>query len=250
VATGVTQALFLPGVPEAYVRNRLEQADGDEIGSGKFAHPESSAALAANAFGWFIDRPIMLPPLPSAEAAGQAERIEIEFCARFPWSGGKHPWLDAALISATHLIGIESKRFEPFRDAKAGSFSAAYNRPVWGDHMQRYGAVRDALRLGVLRYRHLDAAQLVKHAFGLVTEGRRIGRKPMLFYLFAEPTARGARPIATDDRKRHRDEITDFAARVAGDEVSFGSAGYREWLRGATGSAADHAAALIARFNP
>jgi hypothetical protein len=99
-------------------------------------------------------------------------------------------------------------------------------------------------------YRHLDATQLVKHAYGLVTEGRRIGRKPMLFYLFAEPMARGDQTIAADDHKRHRDEITNFAARVAGDEVSFGSASYREWLRGAVGSAANHAAALIARFNP
>jgi hypothetical protein len=242
VATGMEQPLFLPGVPEAYVLERLRQAGGDEIGSGKFAHPESSAALAANAFGWFHDRPTMLPPLPGAEAAGPAERIEIEYCARFPWAGGKHPWLDAALISATHLIGIESKRFEPFRDAKLVSFSAAYDRHVWGDHMQRYGAV--------LRYHHLDAAQLVKHAYGLVTEGRRIGRKPMLFYLFAEPPARGDLLITAGDRKRHRDEISDFAARVAGDGVVFGSASYLEWLRGATGSAADHAAALIARFNP
>jgi hypothetical protein len=72
----------------------------------------------------------------------------------------------------------------------------------------------------------------------------------MLFYLFAEPTARGDRSIGTDDRKRHRDEINDFAARVAGDEVSFGSASYCEWLRGATGTAADHATAFLARFNP
>jgi hypothetical protein len=241
---------FLPGVAEAYVRRRLEQAGGDEIGSGKFANPESSAALAANAFGWFIERPAMLPPLPGAEATGRAERIEIEYCARLPWVGGRHPWLDAAVISATHLIGIESKRFEPFRDTKAASFSAAYDQPVWGDRMERYSAVRDALRSGALLYRHLDATQLVKHAYGLVTEGRRIGRKPMLFYLFAEPTARGDRSIGADDRKRHRDEITDFTARVAGDEVSFGSASYCEWLRGATGSAADHATALLARFNP
>jgi hypothetical protein len=250
MVTGMGQPLFLPGVPEAYVRERLQQAGGDEIGSGKFANPESSAALAANAFGWFHDRPTMLPPLPGAEAAGPTELIEIEYCARFPWAGGKHPWLDAAVISATHLIGIESKRFEPFRDAKRVSFSAAFDQPVWGDHMQGYRKVRDDLQSGVLRYHHLDAAQLVKHAYGLVTRGRRIGRKPMLFYLFAEPTARGDLPITADDCKRHRDEISDFAARVAGDEVSFGSASYREWLRGATGTAADHAAALIARFNP
>jgi hypothetical protein len=149
-------SLFLPGVAAAYVRRRLEQAGGNEIGSGKFAHPESSAALAANTFGWFIDRQTMLPPLPGAEFTGQAEQIEIEYCARLPWVGGRHPWLDAAVISATHLIGIESKRFEPFRDAKAASFSAAYDQPVWGDRMERYSAVRDALRLGVLRYRHLS----------------------------------------------------------------------------------------------
>src|SRR5262245_49687207 len=40
--------LFLPGVPEFYVRQRLSVAGGNEIGSGKFAHPESSAALAVN----------------------------------------------------------------------------------------------------------------------------------------------------------------------------------------------------------
>jgi hypothetical protein len=241
---------FLPGVPEAYIRDRLERAGGDEIGSGKFASPESSAALATNAFGWFVERPAMLPPLPGCQAIWPVERIEIEFCARFPWSGGRHPWLDVALLSETDLIGIECKRFEPFRDAKAARFSVAYDRPVWGDCMQRFGAVRDALRSGELRYRHLDAAQLVKHAYGLVTEGRRFQRKPTLFYMFAEPTTRGGRTISADDFRRHRDEIADFAMRVAGDEVSFGSASYREWLRGAVGPAADHAAALIACFNP
>jgi hypothetical protein len=246
----MTETLFLPGVAEAYVRSRLEQAGGNEIDSGKFAHPESSAALAANAFGWFVDRPDLLPTLPGAEEAGQAERIEIEYCARFPWAGGRHPWLDAAVISGTHLIGIESKRFEPFRDAKSVSLSDAYDRPVWGDRMERYGAVRDALRSGALWYRHLDAAQLVKHAYGLVTEGRRIGRKPMLFYLFAEPMVRGERQITSDDRKRHRDEVGDFGARIVGDEVPFRSASYREWLGGAGDLAADHAARLIARFSP
>ncbi|MDB5393229.1 MAG: hypothetical protein JWM91_735 [Rhodospirillales bacterium] len=183
----------------------------------------------------------MLPTPPGTEATGKAEQIEIEYCARFPWAGGRHPWLDAAVISATHLIGIESKGFEPLRDPKAASFSAAMTGPYgvigWRDTAQSL----DALRLGVLRYRHLDAAQLVKHAYGLVTEGRRIGRKPMLFYLFAASTTQGCRPIAADDRKRHRDEIADFAVRVAGDEVSFRAGSYREWLRGATGSAAEHA---------
>ncbi len=241
--------LFLPGVPEEHILERLLQAGGDEIGSGKFDSPDSSAALAANALGWFINRPALLPPFPGP-ATGPAESVEIEYCARFPWKGGSHPWLNAAVITATHLVGIESKRFEPFRDRKAASFSEAYDRPVWGPRMQRHGLVRDALRSGALRPRHLDAAQLVKHAYGLVTDARRIGRTPMLVYLFAEPPAHAGHPIAPDDHRRHRDEVADFAARVAGDEVLFASSTYREWLRGASGPAAVHAAAVIDRFDP
>ena len=54
----MTEDPFLPGVPVAHIRARLAAAGGDEIRSGKFAHPESSAALAVNAFGWFIERPM------------------------------------------------------------------------------------------------------------------------------------------------------------------------------------------------
>ncbi|WP_137179235.1 PGN_0703 family putative restriction endonuclease [Roseomonas sp. AR75] len=241
---------FLPGVSEAYVRERLNQAGGDELGSGKFSHPESSAALAANALGWFVGHPTLLPPLPDTEAAGAAERIELEYCARFPWTGGTHPWLDAAIITATHLIGVESKRFEPFRDAKKSTFSSAYDRPVWGDRMGRYGIVRVALQSRALRYVHLDGAQLIKHAYGLVTEGRRLRRQPVLFYLYAEPRMRGDCPISEEDHQRHRREIADFGARVAGDEVAFAASSYRAWLSRAGGDARAHAMALIARFNP
>jgi hypothetical protein len=128
------------------------------------------------------------------------------------------------------LIGIESKRFEPFRDVKSVSLSDAYDRPVWGGNMKSYERVRDRLRSGEDRFVHLDAAQLVKHAFGLVTEGGRRNRTPALFYPFAEPAARNGYAIAQDDLARHRDEITCFAEMVAGDEVTFHSASYREWL--------------------
>jgi hypothetical protein len=85
---GMTEDPFLPGVPVAHVCARLTAASGDEIGSGKFTHPESSAALAVNAFGWFIERPMDLPPLPGTGVMGTPERVEVEYCARLPWSGG------------------------------------------------------------------------------------------------------------------------------------------------------------------
>jgi hypothetical protein len=158
--------LFLPGVPGDHIRARLAAAGGKEIERGKLASPESSAALAVNAFGWFIDHPSRLPPFPGMSWAAAPQMVDVEFCARFPWSGGRHPWLDAVVVTGTELIGVESKRFEPFRDKKAVALSPAYDRPVWGERMQPYERVRDALRSGAIRFEYLDAAQLVKHAFG------------------------------------------------------------------------------------
>jgi hypothetical protein len=121
---------FLLGAPAEYMLARLAKAGGKEIESGKFSSHESSAALAVNCFGWFIERPQELPPLCGLEAAGVPELVDIEFCARFPWSGGRHQWLDAVVQTRTTLIGVESKRFEPFRDKKSVSLSSAYDRQV------------------------------------------------------------------------------------------------------------------------
>lgn len=245
--------VFLPGVAVEHVLARLEAAGGNEVASGKLANPESSAALAVNAFGWFIDRASLLPPLPGTEDAGTACRVEVEYCARFPWSGGRHPWLDAAVFTDTHLIGVESKRHEPFRDAKTVSLASVYDRPVWGDNMERFGAVRNALRSGELAFAHLDAAQLVKHAYGLITDARRLGKAPLLFYLFAEPLTRGEVAIAASAIAAHRAEVAVFAAAVQGDEVTFHAASYRDWLatwESGAPSVLDHGNALIRRFEP
>ncbi len=175
--------LFLPGVPENLVLKRLAAAGGNEVASGKLAHRDSSAALAVNAFGWFIQRPELFPTLPGTEFAGTAEKVEVEYCARFPWAGGRHPWLDAAVITNTHLFGVESKRYEPFRDRKAVSFAAAYSRPVWGDRMERFRRLQVALETGEIRFNFLDGAQLIKHAYGLVTEGGAARKSPASFLL-------------------------------------------------------------------
>ena len=242
---------FQPGVPEARVRAALAAAGGNEIESGKLDSPESSAALAINAFGWFIERPADLPPFPSlADLDWPAARVDVERQMRFPWRGGRHPWLDAAVETATHLIGIESKRFEPFRDAKTVNLSDAYDRDVWGNGMAPFTAMRDALRSAHATFMHLDAAQLVKHAFGLVTEGRRIGKAPMLLYLYAEPATRGGSAIAAETLVLHRAEVARFAAAVAGAAVQFDACSWREWLACWSGDARAHADALVERFQP
>jgi hypothetical protein len=115
-----------PGVPIELIRAIYGRAPGNEIASGKFASRESSAALAANTFGLFLARPFDLPPLPGCEAWGwPASAVDLEAIVRFPWSGGRHPCLDALIETSGAVIGVESKRYEPFRTKPADPTTAA-----------------------------------------------------------------------------------------------------------------------------
>src|SRR5947209_2825083 len=110
------EAALLPGLPVDRILACYAAAPGNEIESGKFFSPESSAALAANTFGYFLNRLADLPPLPGCPKLGwPACDLGLEAIVRFPWSGGKHPCLDALVETRDALIGIESKRYEPFR---------------------------------------------------------------------------------------------------------------------------------------
>lgn len=243
--------LFLPGVPSDLVRLSLDRAGGNELASGKFASPESSAALAANGFGWFMERPSLLPAFPGLDhIKWPPVSVEIERQMRFPWQGGRHPWLDAAVVTETHLIGVESKRYEPFRDRKQAVLAQAYDRDVWGEAMEPWLAMRDALRKDPLAYRYLDAAQLVKHAFGLSTEARRVSRAPILLYLYAEPSR-----VAASACSDHRAEIEVFSAAVRDARVRFAATSWADWLdRFAVSTAPPavkaHAEALRLKFQP
>lgn len=246
-------ALFLPGVPADRVIERLHRAGGNEIGSGKLGSLQSSAALAVNTFGWFIDRPTLLPLPATLRHVGSPTLVDVEYCARFPWPGGRHPWLDAIIETDTHLVGVESKRYEPYRDRKSVSLSTAYDRPVWGNGMGPFERMRDRLRSGEARFEYLDAAQLVKHAFGLVTDARRRNRKPALLYLYAEPSQLGGAAMPVAAVQAHRREVATFAAEVSGAEVEFSAVSYREWLASWATCRADvaaHALAIGGAFEP
>lgn len=248
----MTDPSFLPGVPVPAVLDALRRSPGSELATGKFDSPESSAALAANAFGWFLQRPAALPPLPGVPM-GQPDTVEIEAEMRFPWTGGRHPWLDAAITTATTLVGVESKRYEPFRPQKATTFSEAYASREWGPGMARWTAMRRALAEGRQTYRCLDAVQLVKHAYGLRNQGVKRARGAVLVYLHATPAAwASGKPVPPEAIARHRAEIEDFARAVRGDDVTFAPLRWADllaaWAR--VPSLAAHAAGLAARFGP
>lgn len=252
---------FLPGVPGAEIESILNAAPGNEIATGKFDSPESSAALAVNAFGFFLRRASDLPALPGCEGeVWPARSLCIEAGLRFPWTGGRHPVLDCLVETPSALIGIEAKRFEPFRSKRPSSLSGAFWRLVWGEQMGGYERVRDGLRDHPERFAHLDAAQLFKHAFALRSAVHRRERRrtlrPILFYLYAEPEVWPANGAAVDERAkaRHRNEIQTFGAAVVGDEVSFVPCPWRRlldaWANQPDGRVRAHAQAVIARFSP
>jgi len=252
---------FLPGVPGEELESILNAAPGNEIATGKFDSPESSAALAVNAFGFFLHRASDLPPLPGCEGEiWPACSLLIEAGLRFPWRGGRHPVLDCLVETPSALIGIESKRFEPYRFRRPSSLSDAYWRAVWGERMGGYERIRDGLRDHPERFVHLDAAQLFKHAFALRSEVHRRERRrplrPILFYLYAEPEVWPANGEAVDERAttRHRNEIDTFGAAVVDDEVRFVSCPWRcllnAWACQPDSRIRAHAKAVTARFSP
>ena len=124
---------FLPGVPGPEIEAIFNAAAGNEIATGKFDSPESSAALAANAFGFFLKQAADLPPLPGCGGeTWPARTLMLEIEVHFPWRGGRHPVLDCLVTTPSTFIGIESKLFEPFWGRKGSALSDAYWRPVWG----------------------------------------------------------------------------------------------------------------------
>ena len=252
---------FLPGVPGSEIEAIFNAAAGNEIATGKFDSPESSAALAANALGFFLERPSSLPVLPGCEGqTWPAVSLTLEAELRFPWSGGRHPVLDGLVTTPSALIGIESKRFEPFRGKKEPVLSDAYWRPVWGERMKRYESIRDSLGSAPELYGHLDVAQLFKHAFALRTAVHRRGKhgdlSPILYYIYAEPEVwpESGKPVDERAKARHREEIERFAAAVAGDEVAFVHSPYQRlldvWASHEDGRIRAHADAVTARFSP
>ena len=234
-------------------------AKGNEISSGKFDNPESSANLAANVFGFFFISAIDLSPLPGcADEEWPAISVALEQTVRLPWRGGRHPVLDVLVTTPSALIGIECKRFEPFRRNRVKSLPNAYWRQCWGDRMRGFEQVRDEVGANRGGIYSLDTAQLFKHAFALRTQVNKLGENhglnPVLLYVYAEPESwpTTGLPLSEAAIQRHRQEIAGFAATVEGDEVKFLSCSYRQlledWQKKGTGRVSRHASRVGKNF--
>ena len=197
----------------------LRQGDGKEL-EGKFRAAHSSSALAVNNFAPFKRRP------GSLSLAGIAGLGMLQFERKCPTGlEGTPPNLDLVIESDNSVVGVESKCTE-FLCRHMAKFRPAYPERI-RDERRSGPWFAEMMRLidDPTNYAWLDAAQLVKHAFGLARTFH--GRRTILLYLFWEPTNASSFSIFDE----HRQEISNFSGRVAGGFPEFRAMSYRELWR-------------------
>ncbi|MFZ0737760.1 MAG: hypothetical protein WBL70_12570 [Candidatus Acidiferrales bacterium] len=205
---------LMNGLPLAEIKRDFENGAGQEL-EGKLRAAHSSAALAVNAFGpWRT-------AAASLHFAGKSGFRSLQFEATCPTGlGGTPPHLDL-LAEADLPVAVESKCTE-WMKPKEAKFARSYDtlRPCHG-HSPWFKQMQQ-LRKAPDRYRFLDAAQLIKHAFGLMS---RYGTQPVrLVYLYWEPRNEGD----WSECGKHRAEAADLSAKVNGASVQLTPMSYRD----------------------
>ncbi len=220
----------------------LSAGAGQEL-TGKFLAVHSSSALAVNCFA-----PIKAAGVPFS--IGSNSKLLVEgFERRFPTglARAQPPHLDVVASGANELVAIESKCVE-YLSPKQPVFSDRYESGIaderaagpWYAEMMRLRSGSGAT------YRWLDAAHLIKHAFGLALA--QPARLTTLVYIFWEPMDADFSPLFAE----HRAEIAAFAERVAGGSPGFEAMSYPElwnaWDETGDPFLTRHVAALRARY--
>lgn len=234
---------LLPVVVPADFEADLRQGSGREL-EDKFLAAHSSSALAVNSFGPFRRHASDLV------IGGKAGLSIVGFERKCPVGlrGGTPPNLDLVLEGPDMVVGIESKCTE-YLSRHSARFSEAYANQI-SDARRQSGWFAEMVRLSKAPddYCWLDAAQLIKHAYGLA---RTYPGKPVqLLYLFWEPP--NAQEFAVFGQ--HRSEVARFTDRVAGSFPSFAAMSYSElWNGWANASPAawllQHLSLLRARYD-
>ena len=132
------------------------------------------------------------------------------------------PNLDVLLDGPVGVMAIESKCLEPLSPHVA-EFAPAYDAEIRdGRRLTPWFRVMQELVVHPRAYHWLDAAQLIKHAFGI---GYTYSDRPAtLLYLYWEPLNAEAFPIFAE----HRSEIARFASSVSGSGITFAAMSYPE----------------------
>ena len=215
---------LVPGVRLEDFEADLRAGDGNEL-EHKFRAVHSSSALAVNVFGLFRARTCELTLL------NLGAFDELKFEAKCPHGvSNQSPNLDVLLTGPGGTLGIESKLTEHLSRHRA-VFSPRYRDKI-RDERRKSAWFEEMLRLeeDPQRYAWLDAAQLVKHAFGLAYTF--VDDPLTLLYLYWESRHAERVPLFAE----HRREVESFSAGVAGSRPAFHAMSYPELWASWSGS--------------
>jgi hypothetical protein len=205
---------LVDGVSRELFEDDYRAGAGHEL-ERKMRAAHSSSALVVNTFAPWRKNP---STLFLANATGfNALRFEAVFPTGL---GGTPPHLDLFADGAAP-VAVESKCLE-YLTPKTAAFSRSYDTIADARRDSPWFGLIDLLRRDPGRYRYLDAAQLVKHALGLM-------RAPFiddvtLLYLYWEPLNHAD----FAEFPSHREEIASLQTMLEGAKPLLRSATYAE----------------------
>jgi len=192
--------------------------DGEARGlfdPGRLRQPDAAGAMALNSFLPWREIPERL------RFAGYGPFAELRYLARCPTGvRGTPPMLDLLASNGPELVAV-SARGADYLGHKPTRLAAAYRAVTLPEGMAGWQSLMEGLEAEPGRYRHLDAASLLKNAIGLARTFP--GYRLALVYLFWEP--QGAEALAFH---RHRVEIRSLAQTVGGSLVAFSALSFAE----------------------
>lgn len=222
-----------------------QELSGEENGRAPFLAPWSSALMAVN----------FLAPFASRDGLFEIVGGKLAFERELRVTGVRSrvgPTPDAILQGASGTVVIEAKVAEPWRREREQKVSVQYDERA-ARLSPRALAVVEAIRTGALAYKHLDAAQLVKHLLGIhsALEDGSLAEPVRLVLLYWRPSDTGRH---TDAFEQLEDEFVDLAARLGDQPVTMTAASTSAVLDTWSGHAQpawlrQHAARLRARYD-
>jgi hypothetical protein len=182
----------------------------------------SSCGAALNHFGaWRLaPRTLHLVGETSFAELRLEEKLRI-------FRGGRAPNLDCVVWDETRVAALESKLCEHLAPGHPALFRESYERVAPVAH-ESWRALYELLKSDTDRFVYLDAAQLVRHYFGLraqLAEGKRhAGKHGWLVYSYWEPSDADTQPVPL----AHRREVAELQSLVADPAVNFLPVTYRD----------------------
>lgn len=208
------------------IKADISQGSGNELLTGKFNSIGSSSALGVNAFGVFYETNFMhWPTLLTEKYNNPAFEKKLSNGLR-----GTNPNLDVFFETKTTVLAIECKFLETLGEKKP-KFSDQYFSVK--DHRtdSKWFQIMIDIVNGDTSFRYLDAAQLIKHYFGLAHEYTGSDMNLHIGYVFWEPNQDGnVSDSVIDLFANHRNECEKFADQVNGDEIQFSFYSYFELI--------------------